>query len=368
MGRLDRKTAVITGGASGVGAATVRRFVAEGAEVIIADILDDRGKALAEELGDAAVYVHTDVAREEEVAAAIGLAATRWGRLDCLFNNAGAGGVDEDSRGPPDGRLSADHGCPPEGCDRGDEACRADHEAAARRGASSTRAALLGLRSGYGPLVYSIAKAAVIHLSRCTAMELGEWGVRVNCICPGGIVTPIFGRSVGLPVEKADETLGIVSELLRHAQAIRAPRTSKRHRRRRAVVGERRLDVRQRARARRRRRPRRRAALQSGAGDLQCHAKSHGCSAQGHPEARVIFGHGRKSFPEAHLIAHYLVDLLSAGDADREGTASAGRRAVVRTRDARGSERSSAPRAQSRWARPGPTSGRRPAIRLRSVE
>jgi NAD(P)-dependent dehydrogenase (short-subunit alcohol dehydrogenase family) len=222
MGRLDRKTAVITGGASGVGAATVRRFVEEGAQVIIADILDDKGKALVEELGAAAAYVHTDVAREEEVAAAIGQAATRWGRLDCLFNNAGAGGVDEILEALPMDGYQQTMDILLKGVIMGMKHA-APIMKRQRSGSIINTGSVAGLRFGFGPLVYSIAKAAVIHLSRWTAMELGEWGVRVNCICPGGIVTPIFGRSVGLPVEKADETLGVVSELLRYAQAIPRP-------------------------------------------------------------------------------------------------------------------------------------------------
>src|SRR5262245_16775614 len=95
MGKLDGKVTVITGGASGMGAGTVRRFVEEGARVVIADITDERGRALAKQIGAAAVYAHTDVSREEDVAGAIALAVDRWGRLDCMFNNAGLGGIDE---------------------------------------------------------------------------------------------------------------------------------------------------------------------------------------------------------------------------------------------------------------------------------
>jgi NAD(P)-dependent dehydrogenase (short-subunit alcohol dehydrogenase family) len=92
-GRLHGKVAVITGGASGIGAATVRVFAAEGAHVVIADVQDDRGLRLAGEIGPAAVYAPTDVREERQVQAAIELAVDRWGRLDCIFNNAGAGGV-----------------------------------------------------------------------------------------------------------------------------------------------------------------------------------------------------------------------------------------------------------------------------------
>ena len=94
MGKLDGKVAVITGGASGIGHATVRLFVEEGCRVVIADLQDDKGAALAEELGGkSASYLHVDVSREADVSGAIAHAVTRFGRLDCVFNNAGAGGV-----------------------------------------------------------------------------------------------------------------------------------------------------------------------------------------------------------------------------------------------------------------------------------
>jgi NAD(P)-dependent dehydrogenase (short-subunit alcohol dehydrogenase family) len=190
MGKLDGKVAVITGGASGMGAGTVRRFVAEGARVVLADVADERGRALVAELGAAAVYAHTDVAREEDVAAAVASAVDRWGRLDCIFNNAGFGGVDEIlERIPVDAYqqtmdvllkgvlLGIKHAAP---------IMKRQHS-----GSIINTGSVAGLQAGYGPHVYSVAKAAVIHLSRCAAMELGEWGVRVNCICPGAVLTNI---------------------------------------------------------------------------------------------------------------------------------------------------------------------------------
>jgi Short-chain alcohol dehydrogenase of unknown specificity len=93
MTRLKGKVALITGGASGIGEATVRLFVEEGASVMVADIQDDRGKRLADELGARAGYVHTDVSQESHVKAAVEETCRRFGRLDCIFNNAGYGGV-----------------------------------------------------------------------------------------------------------------------------------------------------------------------------------------------------------------------------------------------------------------------------------
>ena len=222
MGKLDGKVALITGGASGMGAGTVRRFVAEGARVVISDVTDERGSKLAEELGASAIYAHADVAREDDVAGAIAHAVERWGRLDCIFNNAGFGGVDDILEAiPMDGYqqtmdvlvkgvlLGIKHAAP--------------IMKKQRSGSIINTGSVAGMQAGYGPHVYSLAKAAVIHLSRCAAMELGEWGVRVNCICPGGIVTPIFAKALGVPAERADETLGAVSEALRLFQAIPRP-------------------------------------------------------------------------------------------------------------------------------------------------
>jgi len=220
MGRLDGKTAVITGGASGIGEGTVRLFVAEGARVVIADIQDERGRRLAGEVGAAAVYQRCDVTREGDVQAAVAQAVERFGRLDCIFNNAGyagAGGSIEDTA-----------------TEAFDETMRVllrgvflgmKHAAPVmrRQGAGSiiSTASVAGLRTGYGPHVYSTAKAAVIHLTRSVAMELGEHGVRVNCICPGGIATPIFGKAFGMDAEAADQAVTVMKSALTQFQPIR---------------------------------------------------------------------------------------------------------------------------------------------------
>ena len=93
MAQLEGKVAVITGGASGIGEGTVRKFVGSGARVVISDVQDARGQKLAEELGPSASFYHTDVAEEEEVRAAVAHAVQKWGRLDEVFNNARYGGV-----------------------------------------------------------------------------------------------------------------------------------------------------------------------------------------------------------------------------------------------------------------------------------
>ena len=219
LGRLEGKVALITGGASGIGEATARLFVDEGAKVLIADVQDGKGGALAEALGPDAVFRHTDVSLEEDVRAAVE-AAAELGRLDCVFNNAGIAGavgpieevtveafdrtVDVLLRGV---FLGIKHAAPVMKAQGG--------------GSIINTASVAGIRTGYGNHIYSAAKAGVIQLTRSTAMELGESGVRVNCICPGFIATPMIGRARGLSVEEADEKLDVVKEAFREAQPIR---------------------------------------------------------------------------------------------------------------------------------------------------
>ena len=220
MNRLEGKVAVVTGGASGIGEGTVRLFAEEGARVVISDVQDARGQKLAEELGPTTSYYHTDVTQEEEVRAAIGHAVQKYGRLDVMFNNAGFGGVSgpiEDTdmvaydntvavlmRGVVLGMKHAARVMKPQGS-----------------GCIISTASVAGVGIGFGPHVYSAAKAAVIHLTKSVANELGESGIRVNCICPGGIATPIFGKGMGLSPEQADLTVELMKVRLAQGQPIK---------------------------------------------------------------------------------------------------------------------------------------------------
>ena len=211
MAELDGKTAVITGGASGIGEATARLFVAEGARVAIADMQRERGEALAQELGEAAFFAPCEVRSEAEVKATVDLALDRWGRLDCMFNNAGFGGA----LGPLDAIPVEEFDLTFDVLVRG-VFLGMKHAIPAMKAQGSgsivNTGSIAGITAGRGPQVYSAAKAAVVHLSKVSAMELGEHSIRVNCVCPGYIATPLAANTVGKPDSLIEERLGEYAE------------------------------------------------------------------------------------------------------------------------------------------------------------
>ncbi|MDP9238140.1 MAG: glucose 1-dehydrogenase [Chloroflexota bacterium] len=194
-GRLDGKAAVITGGASGIGAASARLFANEGARVVIADVQDDMGVALAAELGGSALYQHTDVSKEDDVRRGIERAVAEFGRLDCIFSNAGILGT-----------VGPLEEIPVEEYDRTmDVLLRSvflgmKHAAPVMKrqhsGSMISTSSIAGIIAGDGPHVYNVAKAAIIQLTKSAALEMGPHNVRVNTICPGGIVTPLVTGGV----------------------------------------------------------------------------------------------------------------------------------------------------------------------------
>lgn len=198
-GRLDGKVAVITGGGNGIGRATVLRFLAEGARVVVADLNEQTGNetvALAQQAGAGAHvrFIRTDVAREADVEAAVALARSAFGRLDVMFNNAGVAGA----FGPITQIDVADWDYTFDVLVKGvflgmKHAARA-FEAQGSGGVILSTASIAGLTGGDGPQAYSASKAAVINLTRAVAVELAAKRIRVNAICPGGILTPLIHR------------------------------------------------------------------------------------------------------------------------------------------------------------------------------
>ena len=196
-GRLDGKVAVITGGASGMGQATALRFLEEGARVVIGDLNEANGAetlALIEAQGaaDRARFRRCDVAEEADVEALIDEATARFGRLDCVFNNAGVGGA----FGPISETLVEEWDYTFAvlsrgvflGMKHGARVLKAQGEG----GVLLSTASVAGLGGGAGPHAYSAAKAAVANLTRCVATELAHHRIRVNAIAPGAIRTPLM--------------------------------------------------------------------------------------------------------------------------------------------------------------------------------
>jgi len=192
MGQLDQRVAVITGAASGMGLATAERFIAEGASVVIADFNADNGTAAAERLGERCRFTKCDVAVEDDVAAAVALATDAFGRLDIVFNNAGVGGA----FGPITELKAQDwdetFAILTKGVFLGTKHAARVLIDQATGGSIINTASIAGLGGGAGPQAYSAAKAAVISLTKTTAVELAPHGIRVNAICPGLIFTPLM--------------------------------------------------------------------------------------------------------------------------------------------------------------------------------
>jgi NAD(P)-dependent dehydrogenase (short-subunit alcohol dehydrogenase family) len=188
QGRLQDKVAVITGAASGIGAGAVRRFIEEGAKVIIADIQDEPGLALAKELGANTRFIHTDVTAEEQVAAAVDFAVQEFGRIDIMFNNAGVVGAvgriadtntDQWNRTVAILLNSVYFGMK--------HASR--HMVPQGSGVIISTSSTAGILGGLGPHCYTACKHAVIGITKSVASELAGNGIRVNAISPGNTAT-----------------------------------------------------------------------------------------------------------------------------------------------------------------------------------
>ncbi len=202
-GRLTGKVALITGGTSGIGQATVELFVAEGAQVMIAARNTEKGGEMVQALGQAAHFMKTDVSAEPEIKRAVDETVSRFGRLDILFNNAGG-----PTSGTPETATQEDFtyamnlllGSVVFGIRHAAPVMRAQG-----RGAIINNGSVAAARTHMGEYLYSIAKAGVNHATKLAGMELGRYGVTVNSISPGAIATPIFfgGSSVASKLDPA---------------------------------------------------------------------------------------------------------------------------------------------------------------------
>jgi len=213
--RLKDKVAVITGGACGIGQGAARRFVEEGASVVVSDLQPEAGEALVSELGTAARFIRTDVTREEDVAAAVDLAVSEFGRLDCMVNNAGIVGVIGPIKDTPVDAWDFTIAVLLRGVFLGmKHAARVmvPQESGSIISLSSTA----GVAGGLGSHAYTAAKHAVVGLTKSVASELGQKHIRVNAVAPGNIVTPMTADVVmsdPTNLENTEEAIKFMSPL-----------------------------------------------------------------------------------------------------------------------------------------------------------
>lgn len=222
-GRLAGKVALITGGTSGIGEATVELFVSEGAKVVFTGRNADKGEEQARALGAHARFFQSDVSDEAQVKASVDETLKAFGRMDVLFNNAGGPTRGEaDTVTPEDFRHASD-------LLLGSVIFGIRHAAPVMKaqgtGAIINNASVSSNRTHMGEYLYSIMKAGVVHATRMAGMELGRHGISVNCISPGAIATPIFfggsAKAAAMEPGKADAKLEKLTSNLAKATPLR---------------------------------------------------------------------------------------------------------------------------------------------------
>jgi NAD(P)-dependent dehydrogenase (short-subunit alcohol dehydrogenase family) len=209
-GRIEGRVAVVTGGCSGIGLATVRRFAAEGARLVIGDIDDERGSDLVDELGglDHATYVHVDVTDKEQVDALFQVAKDTYGSVDVAFNNAGISPPDDDSildtdldawRRVQEVNLTSVYLC-----------CKAalPHMIEQQRGSIINTASFVAVMgAATSQISYSASKGGVLSMSRELGVQFARQGIRVNALCPGPVNTPMLKELFAKDPERAARRL-----------------------------------------------------------------------------------------------------------------------------------------------------------------
>ena len=205
MSKLNGKVAVVTGSTSGIGRSCAVLFAKEGARVVITGRRHDVGQDVAASIGDGAIFVYCDVTHEADIKCLIDTALSRFGQIDCLVNNAGAASNT--------GSIVATD---PEALDYDIAlhvrapflAMKYAAPAMFVRGSGSiiNISSVSATRAGFNTFGYEVAKAALVHLTRCAALEFGEKGVRVNAISPGPTLTGIFGKHSGVDANVADRS------------------------------------------------------------------------------------------------------------------------------------------------------------------
>lgn len=193
---LSGKVAIITGAASGIGRASAELFVAQGARVVIADVDAEAGEELAAGLGDLARYKQTDVSNPDDIERLVEFAVAEFGGLDIMFNNAGISGA-QHPRFLDDNLADFQKvvGINLHGVMVGSQ-CAGKYMSKHGGGVIINNASIAGVLPGQAMISYRVTKAAVIHFTKCIAIDLAEYGIRVNCLAPGHIRTPLTAFSM----------------------------------------------------------------------------------------------------------------------------------------------------------------------------
>ena len=211
--RLDGKVAVITGAASGIGAATAKIYVEQGARIVLGDIQDEAGEALAEALGGSstAIFRHCNVTNEDHVQGLVDAALSEFGQIDVMFNCAGiVGAVGPMSTTPADEwKLTID--IMVNGVFYGMKHA-SQHMKEAGSGSIISMSSTAGVMGGLGPHAYTAAKHAVVGMTKNLAAEVGGFGVRVNCIAPAGMATPMVAEGITGGHQNLEDTIAALAE------------------------------------------------------------------------------------------------------------------------------------------------------------
>lgn len=210
--RLEGKVAIITGGASGIGLAASELFVAEGAKVVVADIVDDAGSRLQSRFEGSLLYRNTDVTSEAAIAAVVVAAVETFGKLDIFYNNAG---------GSPDlnDLFDVDTQAFEKTIALNTLAVVMGHKYAARQfraqntpGSIVTTVSASGLQGNAGQAAYAIAKHGTVGVIRQAVHEFGPYGIRSNGIAPGTVLTPLIGKTFGVADDRLDDFNDLLNE------------------------------------------------------------------------------------------------------------------------------------------------------------
>ena len=214
MAELEGKTAIVTGGSGGIGKATVELFAAEGANVVIGDVDEDAGQALASAVGARARFRRTDVSKREEVEALVADAVESFGRLDIMFNNAGiacAAFPDflDDTLEDFDRVVGVNLFGPMIGTQAAARVMRGQKGA----GVILNNASIAGILAGQAMMTYRATKAGLVHFSKSAAIDLARHSIRVNCLVPGHIRTPLSSFEDGSADGNVQELSRAIDEI-----------------------------------------------------------------------------------------------------------------------------------------------------------